>query len=143
MKFVNILLLLGLAEITLKAGFFGKKPSASFDEDQLKLIDEALAKNSTTDLEQRIAELEESNTSLQTSYDGLANVLEQALELNGMEPAKTPEESIEALGLKCKEYGTSKARHTLVGNDGQDSDPSDGGLIDGIFDPNDKHNQID
>src|SRR5690554_6490307 len=123
MKYANLIMLLSLAEITLKAGFFGKKPHASFDEDQLQAIDDALAaKNSTTDLEQKISELEAANQNLQASNDAVANVLEQALELNGLKQESTMEKSIEALGQKCKEYGESKNRHTFEKIDGTDDD---------------------
>ncbi|MDO5510226.1 MAG: hypothetical protein Q4F57_05990 [Weeksellaceae bacterium] len=142
MKYTNITALLGLTALTVKAGFFGKNPHASLDEEQLEKIDAALAQNPSADLQQKLSALEAQHSELQNAHTRITNALEQALQVNEIDASDSIEDSIVALGETCKAYGESANRHTFAAHNGQDQDPSTDGLIDGYFNPNDQHNKI-
>lgn len=150
-KFTTLTTLLALGEIELNAGFFGnKKPFAKFDEDQLQVIEDALQKTDNTDLEKKVTDLEAEKIALEKSiFDQKAyqlkieNALEQALQINGLEPASNIDGSIALLGEKCKEYGDADVSHTLLLNDGHENPDPENSLQDGYYDPKAPHNQLD
>lgn len=142
MKYPLLTALLALAEITPKAGLFGGKPFASFTEEQLDKIEEALEKNDTSAFKEQLAQLNKDISERKTRLENIENAVNTALELNGLEAADTFDKSIELLGTTCKEYGEKKSTHTLPATNGEEINHDDA-LVDGYFDPNDEHNKID
>lgn len=136
MKFKLLAAVLATEVINLKAGLFGGKPFASFDEEALEKIENALEEKDTTAL---TAE----NEALKNEAQNTVNALTEALSLNdislGVEA--TVVDQIKALGQKCKEYGEKKNVHTTLTNNGKEPD-LDEGLIEGYIDPNAEHNKL-
>lgn len=149
-KFSALVALLGIAQMELHANFFGKKSFAKIDEEQLETIENALQNTDSTELKQKIQTLEKEKETLaskvsemEQSQKQTENALEQALSANGLTPKESVVESIVMLGEKCKEYGDADPIHTLPKNDGKSAPEEDGGLVEGFYDPNAPHNQID
>ena len=71
-----------------------------------------------------------------------AQAVEAALETAGLkeEAKESVVENIALLGEKCKEFGGSKNRHSVVENDGTEN--SENGLIGGFMNPEDEHNKL-
>lgn len=136
MKYALLAGLLGVEAVNLKAGIFGGKPFASFDEEALEKIESALQEKDTSGLTEQVATLtqEAKNTT---------DAVTAALELNelAVEENASVAEQIKALGTKCKEYGEKKTVHTAITNDGKETDLDDG-LIEGYIDPNAEHNKL-
>ncbi len=142
MKYPLLAAILGLTEITLKAGFFGGKNFATFTEEQLEAIEAALKKQDTTELMAQLEHARQDIAEHKEFLESIDNVLSEALQLNGLEASKTIEESIKMLGTTCKEYGEKKSVHTLVEHDGNEVNVSNE-LKEGYFNPKDEHNNID
>ncbi|MCT4079283.1 hypothetical protein HZP84_03955 [Elizabethkingia anophelis] len=147
MKYPLVAGVLGFEKVELHSNFFGGKPFAKLDEDQLEKLEAAVKQNDVSALEKTIADQKDSIEALQAKASDSENALQQALEMNGikLEEGQEHAAAIALLGQKCKEYGESKNRHSFAGHDGKNKDvePNKDGLIDGYFDPKDPHNQID
>ena len=144
-KFPLIAALFGLAEVAFHKDWFGGKAFAKFDEDAMEKIEAAVKQNDVSALEQTIAEQKTTIEGLEASALETKNVVQQALELNGLELGEgesSLNEAVATLGKKCKEFGENKNRHSFSGHNGEEK-PEGNGLVDGYFDPNDAHNQID
>ncbi|MFL9835005.1 hypothetical protein [Chryseobacterium terrae] len=152
MKYPKLGAFLGLAMINIQSGFFGQKAHARFDEEQLQKLEDHMAQESGENLQaqlntlqQKYDALEISNTTLQTEKDGLQNAVTAALELNGLTAEVTAEttssQAVELLGTTCKKYGSNENRHSFPANNGQT--PPENGLIGGVVDMKDAHNQIE
>ena len=134
MKFTRITALLGLAQLTFHAGVFGtQKPFAKLSEEELEKIENALA---GLESEEMAEELEKTKQSLS---DAVTNL--EVAKKNSEETAQAVEAALETLlGEKCKEFGGSKNRHSVVENDGKEV--SENGLIGGFMNPEDEHNKL-
>lgn len=145
MKFPKLTSLLGQSLIELHSSFFGNnKPFAKLDEEQLQNIETALETTDNSALTAQIEEHEATILTLNTSSTETQNALDQALQLNeiSLPEGSTSAAAIVALGQKCKEYGASKNRHVDPKNNGEEKPENPQGLVDGYFDPNAEHNQI-
>ena len=139
--------LLGLTAITMhNSNIFGTgKNFAKLDEDQLQKIEDALETPAaeTPDVENLKTEL----ANAAAAEAGMQEAVTAALELNGLtiEKGQSAAEAIALLGATCKQYGESKERgHTTPENNGKEKpEPESEKLIEGFFDPNAPHNQID
>lgn len=146
MKFTRITALLGLAQLTFHAGVFGtQKPFAKLSEEELEKIENALA---GLESEEMAEELEKTKQSLSDAVTNLEVVKKNSEETaQAVEAALLKEEAKESvvenialLGEKCKEFGGSKNRHSVVENDGTEN--SENGLIGGFMNPEDEHNKL-
>ena len=141
MKFTRITALLGLAQLTFHAGVFGtQKPFAKLSEEELEKT-EGLAE----ELESTKQSLSDAVTNLEVvkkNSEETAQAVEAALETAGLkeEAKESVVENIALLGEKCKEFGGSKNRHSVVENDGTEN--SENGLIGGFMNPEDEHNKL-
>lgn len=145
MKFPKLTALLGQAQIELHTSFFGNnKPFAKLDEEQLQSLENALEKNDTSALTEKITEHEATIKTLQENKTETQNALDQALQLNEISVAEgsSSADAIVALGEQCKKYGSSENRHVAPKNDGEEKPENKEGLVDGYFDPKAPHNQI-
>ncbi len=142
MKYPLLVALLGLTQISFKAGIFGGEPSASFTKEQIEAIEQALRQNDNSILTQEIEKLKRDIAEQQNKAEVLENAVSEALQLNGLEVSETVEESIRLLGTTCKKYGEKKAVHTLAAQDGKEANLEDDALIDGYLNPNDEHNKL-
>ena len=150
MKFTRITALLGLAQLTFHAGVFGtQKPFAKLSEEDLEKIENALAglesEGLAEELESTKQSLSDAVTNLEVvkkNSEETAQAVEAALETAGLkeEAKESVVENIALLGEKCKEFGGSKNRHSLVENDGKEN--SENGLIGGFMNPEDEHNKL-
>lgn len=137
MKYALLAGLLGVEAVNLKAGIFGGKPFASFDEEALEKIEGALQEKDTSGLTEQVATLTQE---AKTTTDAVT----AALELNELTPEENASvaDQVTALGAKCKEYGEKKTVHTSLTNDGKEPN-LDEDLKDGFYDEKAAHNQID
>ncbi len=142
MKYPLLVAILGLTEISLKAGFFGSKNFATFTEEQLDTIEGALEKQDTSVLITQIEHAKQDIAEHKERLEIIENAVTEALKLNELEAAEKIEESIRLLGTTCKEYGQKKSVHTLAKQDGKEANLEDNGLIDGYLNPNDEHNKL-
>lgn len=142
MKYKLIAAVLALEAINVKSGLFGGKSFASFTEEQLDAIEEALEKTDTTALSAQIAQLQSEVKEKNARLEALEDSVTQALSINELEASETFAESIDALGKKCKEYGEKKTVHTSLTHNGKET-TIDEKLEDSYFDKNAEHNQID
>lgn len=143
MKFKLLAATLGLASISLKAGMFGGKPFASFNEEQLDTIEGALVANDNSELQSEVERLTNEVAEHTAAMTTIENAVNTALELNGLEAEKISADSIKLLGKTCKAYGEKKSVHTHLSNNGEELNLEEDKLINGYFDPNDEHNNID
>lgn len=149
-KFALISALLGF-QLTTKKPLLGGEPVATLKEEDFGKIENEMERLQNQDFQGQLdqAELDRQDLEKQLNQanadkDALQTAVTTALEQNGIESKGNDYDDILALGDKCKEYGASQNRHTFPSNDGKQADPSnEDGLIDGVFNPNDRHNQID
>lgn len=144
----KLLAVLGLQAFTFHNNFWGSgEAHVKLDNKQLQLIEDALDKTPT---ENKASEDATTLEDLQTKVSGfeaketaIQEALTAALNLNGIEATEgqSVAEAITALGTKCKEYGSSTNTHSFIHTNGVDKEPD--GLIEGYFDPNAPHNQLD
>lgn len=128
MKYKLLSAVLALASIELHSNFFGnKKPTAKFDEDQLQSIEDALAKNDTSALQNQITEHESTISGMQTEKTNTENAISDAFSMNKLElpEGASMAEAIAILGTKCQEYGSSNHTHSLTHTDGIDKDENE------------------
>lgn len=128
MKFIKLCALLALTQIELHSNFFGnKKPTAKFDEDQLQAIEDALEKNDTSALDDKIKEHENTISSMQNDKNDIENAISEAFSMNGLTLTEgmSVAEAIASLGTKCKEYGNSTNTHSIPPTDGVDVSDDD------------------
>jgi hypothetical protein len=144
----KLLAVLGLQAFTFHNNFWGSgEAHVKLDNKQLQLIEDALEKNANEtpanedaktleDLQAQVSGFEAKETAVQEA-------LTAALGLNGIETTEgqSVAEAITALAAKCKEYGSSTNTHSFIHTTGVDKEPD--GLIEGYFDPNAPHNQLD
>ncbi len=139
-KYKLLCAVLGIASVEMKAGFFGGKPFASFNEEQLQAIENALAEKTGVTAEQ-LQQLQTNLQEQQQTNQAVETAVSAAMELNGLDAAGTVVEQVELLGTTCKQYGEKTTTHTLLNNNGEET-ASDDDLIDGYLDPNAEHNKI-
>lgn len=150
MKYQKLTAVLGLAQISLSRGALGlSTPTATFSEEDLGKIEQALAQGDAQAMEalqQEVATLKEdlatakeNETKANEKAEAMENAVAEALETAGLQAEEETTGSIALLGAKCKEYGNSKERHSFPENNGKEENAD--GLIEGYFDPNDEHNQ--
>lgn len=145
-KYPKITQVLGLVAIDLHSNLFGnKQPFAKFTEEDLAKIENALneipnVEEKTKELKEQVEQLTEINKAHQEQGELIAEAVKNAIETAGLEQQESLAENIVLLGAKCKEYGESNERHSIVNNNGSE-EPIDG-LINGYFDPNDEHNKF-
>lgn len=152
MKYPKLTAFLGLATLNLHSGLFGTKNHYRLDEEQVQKLEDQLAAQGSEDVQKQLDDLQKNYDTLQSNYNtletantGLQNAVTQALELNELTDQLTDKQSVSEgvvlLGTKCKEYGTSNNRHSFQKNDGQEK--NEDGLVNGVVNMNDAHNQID
>lgn len=112
----KLLAILSIQAFAFHNNFFGGgKPFAKLDADQLQLIEDALEKTGTSEDASTIEGLQNQVTAFEANETAVEEALTAALELNGMQKVEgqSVTEAIAALGAKCKEYGDSKATHSI------------------------------
>ena len=145
-KYSKITQVLGLVAIDLHSNLFGnKQPFAKLTEEDLAKIENALneipnVEEKTKELKEQVEQLTEINKAHQEQGELIAEAVKNAIETAGLEQQESLAENIVLLGAKCKEYGDSNNRHSLVDNNGIEEHTE--GFIDGYFDPNDEHNKF-
>ena len=136
MKYTKLTALLGLAEITLHSGTFSMgTPFAKLNEEQLDLIENALAKdheNDTITLQNQLTEATSKASAFEKITTETAKAIETAMQTAGLEKQEGMIENINLLAEKCKEFGEDKNRK----EEGSEE------LIDGYLNPEDFHNQL-
>lgn len=144
MKYTKLTALLGLAEITLHSGTFSMgTPFAKLNEEQLDLIENALAKdqeNDTITLQNQLTEATSKASAFEKITTETAKAIEIAMQTAGLEKQEGMIENINLLAEKCKEFGENKNRHSFPDNNGKEEGSEE--LIDGYLNPKDFHNQL-
>lgn len=144
MKYTKLTALLGLAEITLHSGTFSMgTPFAKLNEEQLDLIENALAKDQENDfiaLQNQLTEATSKASAFEKITTETAKAIETAMQTAGLEKQEGMIENINLLAEKCKEFGEDKNRHSFPDNNGKEEGSEE--LIDGYLDPKDFHNQL-
>ncbi len=144
MKYTKLTALLGLAEITLHSGTFSMgTPFAKLNEEQLDLIENALAKDQENDiiaLQNQLTEATTKASAFEKITTETAKAIETAMQTAGLEKQEGMIENINLLAEKCKEFGEDKNRHSFPDNNGKEEGSEE--LIDGYLDPKDFHNQL-
>lgn len=144
MKYTKLTALLGLAEITLHSGTFSMgTPFAKLNEEQLDLIENALAKdqeNDTITLQNQLTEATSKASAFEKITTETAKAIEIAMQTAGLEKQEGMIENINLLAEKCKEFGEDKNRHSFPDNNGKEEGSEE--LIDGYLNPKDFHNQL-
>lgn len=141
MKYPKLTALLGLAQIELHSGAFGfNKPFAKLSEEELSKIEQALLEDKSQEHQETIQALEDEKALMQEKLTAMETAVATALLTAGLEASENLIDNITQLGEKCKEYGSSKERHSFPENDGEEKESN--ALIDGYLDPNDAHNQL-
>lgn len=144
MKYTKLTALLGLAEITLHSGTFSMgTPFAKLNEEQLDLIENALAKdqeNDTITLQNQLTEATSKASAFEKITTETAKAIETAMQTAGLEKQEGMIENINLLAEKCKEFGEDKNRHSFPDNNGKEEGSEE--LIDGYLNPKDFHNQL-
>jgi len=149
MKYPKLTSFFGIATLSFHSSMMGKN-HVRLTEEQCQQLEDHFAEEKPaenpeelTQLQSKFDALQENYNALETSNKGLSTAIETALNLNGLKTelgeTATSEEAIALLGEKCKEYGNSNNRHSLPPNNG--ITPPDNGLINGVVDMNDPHNQ--
>lgn len=150
MKYPKFTTLLGLSTLSFHSSMMGKNHVRLTDE-QCQQVEDHLSAEPENN-QQQLTDLQGQLTALQGKYDTLlesntamTNALDTALNLNDLKgqvgETATNEEAIALLGSKCKEYGSSDNRHSFPKNNGET--PAENGLINGVVNMNDLHNQVD
>lgn len=144
MKYTKLTALLGLAEITLHSGTFSMgTPFAKLNEEQLDLIENALAKDQENDiitLQNQLTEATSKASAFEKITTETAKAIETAMQTAGLEKQEGMIENINLLAEKCKEFGEDKNRHSFPDNNGKEEGSEE--LIDGYLNPEDFHNQL-
>lgn len=144
MKYTKLTALLGLAEITLHSGTFSMgTPFAKLNEEQLDLIENALAKDHENDiitLQNQLTEATSKASAFEKITTKTAKAIETAMQTAGLEKQEGMIENINLLAEKCKEFGEDKNRHSFPDNNGKEEGSEE--LIDGYLNPKDFHNQL-
>lgn len=144
MKYTKLTALLGLAEITLHSGTFSMgTPFAKLNEEQLDLIENALAKDHENDiitLQNQLTEATSKASAFEKITTETAKAIETAMQTAGLEKQEGMIENINLLAEKCKEFGEDKNRHSFPDNNGKEEGSEE--LIDGYLNPEDFHNQL-
>lgn len=144
MKYTKLTALLGLAEITLHSGTFSMgTPFAKLNEEQLDLIENALAKDQENDiiaLQNQLTEATSKASAFEKITTETAKAIETAMQTAGLEKQEGMIENINLLAEKCKEFGEDKNRHSFPDNNGKEEGSEE--LIDGYLNPKDFHNQL-
>ena len=144
MKYTKLTALLGLAEITLHSGTFSMgTPFAKLNEEQLDLIENALAKDPENDiiaLQNQLTEATSKASAFEKITTETAKAIETAMQTAGLEKQEGMIENINLLAEKCKEFGEDKNRHSFPDNNGKEEGSEE--LIDGYLNPKDFHNQL-
>lgn len=144
MKYTKLTALLGLAEITLHSGTFSMgTPFAKLNEEQLDLIENALAKDHENDiiaLQNQLTEATSKASAFEKITTEAAKAIETAMQTAGLEKQEGMIENINLLAEKCKEFGEDKNRHSFPDNNGKEEGSEE--LIDGYLNPKDFHNQL-
>ena len=144
MKYTKLTALLGLAEITLHSGTFSMgTPFAKLNEEQLDLIENALAKdheNDTITLQNQLTDATSKASAFEKITTETAKAIETAMQTAGLEKQEGMIENINLLAEKCKEFGEDKNRHSFPDNNGKEEGSEE--LIDGYLNPKDFHNQL-
>lgn len=152
MKYTKLTALLGLAEITLHSGTFSMgTPFAKLNEEQLDLIENALAKDQENDLakdhendiialQNQLTEATSKASAFEKITTEAAKAIETAMQTAGLEKQEGMIENINLLAEKCKEFGEDKNRHSFPDNNGKEEGSEE--LIDGYLNPKDFHNQL-
>ena len=144
MKYTKLTALLGLAEITLHSGTFSMgTPFAKLNEEQLDLIENALAKDHENDiiaLQNQLTEATSKASAFEKITTETAKAIETAMQTAGLEKQEGMIENINLLAEKCKEFGEDKNRHSFPDNNGKEEGSEE--LIDGYLNPKDLHNQL-
>lgn len=144
MKYTKLTALLGLAEITLHSGTFSMgTPFAKLNEEQLDLIENALAKEQENDiitLQNQLTEATSKASAFEKITTETAKAIETAMQTAGLEKQEGMIENINLLAEKCKEFGEDKNRHSFPDNNGKEEGSEE--LIDGYLNPEDFHNQL-
>lgn len=144
MKYTKLTALLGLAEITLHSGTFSMgTPFAKLNEEQLDLIENALAKDHENDiitLQNQLTEATSKASAFEKITTEAAKAIETAMQTAGLEKQEGMIENINLLAEKCKEFGEDKNRHSFPDNNGKEEGSEE--LIDGYLNPEDFHNQL-
>lgn len=144
MKYTKLTALLGLAEITLHSGTFSMgTPFAKLNEEQLDLIENALAKDHENDiiaLQNQLTEATSKASAFEKITTETAKAIETAMQTAGLEKQEGMIENINLLAEKCKEFGEDKNRHSFPDNNGKEEGSEE--LIDGYLNPKDFHNQL-
>ena len=149
MKYPKFTALLGLSTLSFHSTFgIGKNHIRLTEEEAQKIEDHLAAEkpeegSQLSDLQTQFDTLQNSYNTLNASNTAITTALDSALTLNDLKgelgATATTDEAIALLGTKCKEYGSSGNRHSFPNNDGQT--PPENGLINGVVDMNDPHNQ--
>ena len=137
----RVLAVLGIqAFVFHSTNIFGKgEKHVRLKEEELQLIEDALEKQTSAEDAETLATLQANETEVQEA-------LTAAFELHGLKTVEgqTIAEAVEALSVKCTEYGESKNTHSFHKTDGKDKQEDEEEFKDGFFDPNAEHNnQID
>ncbi|CEN54432.1 hypothetical protein [Capnocytophaga canis] len=137
MKYAKLAAVLAVTEIVAKKPLMGGEAKASFTEEQLEKIENALAEKDTSALEQELATLKEEKSQFQEEVSGFRASVTQALTDNKLEASEDLNADIALLGKTCKEYGDKGNGHTPTPNDGKEKENE----FEGVVDMNDAHNQ--
>ena len=140
MKYAKLAAVLAVTEIVAKKPVLGGEAKASFTEEQLEKIENALAEKDTSALEQELATLKEEKSQYQEEVNGFRASVTQALTDNKLEASEDLNVDIALLGKTCKEYGDARPNPTLPTNNGKE--PKENELYDGVVNMNDDHNQL-
>lgn len=152
MKYPKFTALLGLSTLSFHSNFGFGKNHVRLTEEECQKLEDHLSAEPVADNQQPLLDLQAKFDTLQNSYNELNasntavnTALETALNLNDLKgelgATATNDEAIALLGTKCSEYGKSDNRHTFSQHNGITAPES--GLINGVVDMNDAHNQIE
>lgn len=152
MKYPKFTALLGLSTLSFHSNFGFGKNHVRLTEEECQKLEDHLSADPPAENQQQLTELQAKFDTLQNNYNQLNatntavnTALETALSLNDLKgevgATATTDEAIALLGTKCKEYGSSQNRHSFPANNGET--PAENGLINGVVNMNDAHNQID
>ncbi|MFJ1424863.1 hypothetical protein ACILFS_00930 [Capnocytophaga canimorsus] len=142
MKYAKLAAVLAVTEIVAKKPVLGGEAKASFTEEQLEKIENALAEKDTSALEQELATLKEEKSQYQEEVNGFRASVTQALTDNELEASEDLNADITLLGKTCKEYGDARPKPTLPTNNGKEPKEDENGLIGGYINPQDEHNKL-
>lgn len=141
MKYEKLLAVLCLDAIAFKKPLFGGQEKASFSEEELQKIEDALAEKDTSALEKEIESLKEEKSQYLQEVEAFKNTVNQALTDNNLSVSEDVTANISLLSKTCKEYGLKRPTPTLIPNNGQENSDKQK-LIGGYLNPEDEHNKF-